>query len=725
MITASNEFIAKINSDSRTFKARFLVDGNALSCDITDLKLNKGAGKSIVPGAIYVPYFDAELANCDTSVANEDITLQIGLDIDDSEEFITLGVFRVITEKKTQGKTILSAVGRLGSECSGLITIPAGTTIANAISGIQTETGVTITLKGLSASGSIANAINATCRDALGEIASLLGGFVTDNSAGGIVIAKYGSGSALSVNGDRMTEPPEANSENYTVTGIKVIVSEGSEDEEGTPIPEVAFTHGTPNVIYSTPNMTQALFNTVVSNLEGYSFRPAVVPLALGDPRLEPWDALSVTDPAGTSYTVPCLELEFNFDGGLQTRIDAAIVTDEESETTIKGEMTQAMEQLAADLVTAKDAIIHRAKITDLEAGTATIEKAIIDTGSANNFAAAKLKFDTAIGGSFSAEQIIALDAAFTSVTTGTINASNLKAKVAAFESALVGTLTAEEIKSASGMFETAIVNQLYVANLDAGYANIDFANVTTAAISQAWVKDLFVRGGFVSQTGTVYNLVGVHINGDLIEANTLRADALLLQGENGLYYKINVDALGETTASSDPKYQQALDGSAIVAHSITADQLTVNNIVGTSGWINLAAGVFAYVNATNGRGIVWDGTNLTISADTITLGNVNLGPAIEAAQQAVAEVQSELGKTVLFDTTYTISNGVATFMPHVYQGGEEVTTDYAVSCFTWKYRLIDGSEVALTTKSDRGCDVTITNLGYGGHVIGTFTAPD
>ena len=82
----------------------------------------------------------------------------------------------------------------------------------------------------------------------------------------------------------------------------------------------------------------------------------------------------------------------------------------------------------------------------------------------------------------------------------------------------------------------------------------------------------------------------------------------------------------------------------------------------------------------------------------------------------------SGVNGNLIYDHTFTISNGVVTFTPHVYQKGEEVTTNYAKSCFTWKYRLIDGSEVTLTTKNDRGCDVTITNLGYGGHVIGIFT---
>ena len=91
-------------------------------------------------------------------------------------------------------------------------------------------------------------------------------------------------------------------------------------------------------------------------------------------------------------------------------------------------------------------------------------------------------------------------------------------------------------------------------------------------------------------------------------------------------------------------------------------------------------------------------------------------------AQTTASQALSGVNGNLIYDHTFTISNGVASFTPHVYQKGEEVTTNYAVSCFTWKYRLISGTEVSLTTKSNRGCDVTISSMGYGGHVIGIFT---
>ena len=115
--------------------------------------------------------------------------------------------------------------------------------------------------------------------------------------------------------------------------------------------------------------------------------------------------------------------------------------------------------------------------------------------------------------------------------------------------------------------------------------------------------------------------------------------------------------------------------------------------------------------------------TNSTSTTEAATPSAVKVAKdRADEAYSKAATVESGLNGTLIYDHTYSISNGVATFTPHVYLKGSEVTTSYAASCFGWKYRLINGSEVTLTTKSDRGCDVTISNMGYGGHVIGTFT---
>lgn len=143
------------------------------------------------------------------------------------------------------------------------------------------------------------------------------------------------------------------------------------------------------------------------------------------------------------------------------------------------------------------------------------------------------------------------------------------------------------------------------------------------------------------------------------------------------------------------------------------------------------------YTRGENGSGVWAEWKKILHTGDLST--STSSTSTTEAATPSAVKAAYDLANTangtantalsgvngnLIYDHTFTISNGVATFTPHVYQKGAEVTSNYAASCFSWKYRLINGSEVDLTTKSNRGCDVTITNLGYGGHVIGTFTPP-
>ena len=123
----------------------------------------------------------------------------------------------------------------------------------------------------------------------------------------------------------------------------------------------------------------------------------------------------------------------------------------------------------------------------------------------------------------------------------------------------------------------SAVINNLKTTSLDADYAQIDFANIGTAAVEKIFadsgiIDDLVVQEGHI--TG---ELVGVTIKGDLIEGNTIVADKLVIKGNNGLYYKLNTN--GETTTSEQTQYN-SLNGSVITAKSITADRVNVSDLV-------------------------------------------------------------------------------------------------------------------------------------------------
>ena len=126
--------------------------------------------------------------------------------------------------------------------------------------------------------------------------------------------------------------------------------------------------------------------------------------------------------------------------------------------------------------------------------------------------------------------------------------------------------------------FETAYAK---IDDLEAQYAKIDFANINEAAITKIYaehgiIDDLIFKDGRV-----VGELVGVRIKGDLIEAGTLKADKLVVKGSDGLYYKLNIEG-GATVSEqvSDEDLQNGLSGDIIVAKSIAAEKVAVDDLV-------------------------------------------------------------------------------------------------------------------------------------------------
>lgn len=310
------------------------------------------------------------------------------------------------------------------------------------------------------------------------------------------------------------------------------------------------------------------------------------------------------------------------------------------------------IDDLVSDNVTIKDRLTAtEADIKDLTAenveisGKLTAAEADIDDLTANMLTAevADLKYAT----------IENLDA-----TNADIN--NLETTYAQVS----GKLTAAEAD-----IDELQANSLTAESADIRYAKIDFANIGEAAVENLFAKsgiieDLVVSGGHV--TG---ELVGVTIKGDLIEGGTVKADKLVVQGSDGLYYKLNVE--GESVAAEQTEYN-SLNGSVITAKSITAEKVNVDDLVAfnaTIGGFNLTSGslysgVKSSLNNTTqgiymddqGQLVVGDGSNylkyfkdtdgtwkLEISAESLKMSSS--GTSIETTIQ---EIQNGLDETVV-----------------------------------------------------------------------------
>lgn len=149
----------------------------------------------------------------------------------------------------------------------------------------------------------------------------------------------------------------------------------------------------------------------------------------------------------------------------------------------------------------------------------------------------------------------------------------NLTARVGNFS--YVSTEVLSALKAHIISLET---DKLSAEQADLKYANIDFANINEAAIKKIFSDSGIIKDLIVSEGKITGELVGVTIKGDLIEGNTVKADKLVVKGSDGLYYKLNFE--GGTFKEGEAIPEDGLHGSVIVAKSITAEKISVNDLV-------------------------------------------------------------------------------------------------------------------------------------------------
>ena len=279
--------------------------------------------------------------------------------------------------------------------------------------------------------------------------------------------------------------------------------------------------------------------------------------------------------------------------------------------------------------------ISHKVSAEELEAAYATIET--LRTKLANVDELHAIFAD-----------IEALEARFANVEY--LNANDIEAINANIEKiqAHVGTFTdlsTEELEAINAEIQTlkghtadftyvsadvlnaikAKIKDLDVDNFDAKYANIDFANITEAAVEKLFSESGIIRDIIVSEGKITGELVGVTIKGDLIEAGTLRADKLVVKGSDGIYYKLNIEAGAvESAEVTRQELQNGLHGTAIIAKTITAEKIAVDDLVAFDATI----GGFNITNKAIYSGVKETATNTTRGVYLDNEGQFSTGDA-------------------------------------------------------------------------------------------------
>ena len=482
----------------------------------------------------------------------------------------------------------------------------------------------------------------------------------------------------------------------------------------------------------------------------------------------------------------------------------------------VMADRVQAVEAVVGDLEAVRavvdDLEAAKAKITDLEASNANITGKLT-AAEANIETLESTKIDASIVDAQYANitgQLTAVNADISDLEAQKASVEDLKAvnadidNLEAVNAVITGKLAAVEadidkldaIEADIDKLEAnkASINDLNAANanissLNANKADIDFANVKTLESVVAIVEDLLKAGHIITDDldaidGNFTNyLTGVRIVGDIIEGNTIKAKSLILvDDENGLYYQLNANSLGIDTVKLDKeKYSNALDGSAIVEKSITAQKITVQDLVAFGAKIadftitssdsktgvpgTIYSGTKSGVNIDNARGIyldshgqfaVGDSDNfvkfykdtdgnhqLAIQAQKIVVGaskkNVetainDANAAANSAQNTANAAQTNLnnlkigGRNLLTNTHFPLNNNRYDHVDKIGEGGFRfIHNDYPKSDYIGDLTTIipKDTECIVSAKIRGNASLVIYNISESGNRSVSFVLPE
>lgn len=222
--------------------------------------------------------------------------------------------------------------------------------------------------------------------------------------------------------------------------------------------------------------------------------------------------------------------------------------------------------ELDADVINAAIAKVGRLDVESIEVAVAKIGELDVDQLSA---VVAKV-------GRLDADAIEAAVAKVGELDAGKLDADMANIDVANVSQAYVDWLSAGYARIAQGVIDNAKIR----------FADVQDVHIQSAMVEVAEIRDMLVKSGiigeFVSESGKVTGVLdAVRINADTITGGTLSVDRLLLRGEGGLFYAVNATTDGVTAEQlSTDEYRNALHGDNIVASSVTADKISVSDLV-------------------------------------------------------------------------------------------------------------------------------------------------
>lgn len=476
MYQSSEAFGNWIQQDSRTFQARITLEGKTITEGILSIRLNGGSNSEddFSLGSAVSRYVELEIEKTGTRFEGYEFFLELGL----NGEYIPMGYFTAEKPKGDEERLSITAYDRMvKTERACFLELPDSTNTVAVLKGVGTIAGIEVVTEGLTAIP-IKKPVGYTCREVLSYVAQLYGGFAICNRAGKIEIKSY-EDNDYTVTAGRYWDSFTHNDLPFVLGKITCYTGKNKKGEDIS----IHVGDGVRGIYFSNPFMDQTALDNIWGKLRNYTYMPGSFRF-LGDPRIDPWDVLTVKDRNENAYKVPAMKLTQEYDGGLSTEVEAVGKTEAEQSTGFTGPNTQNLDRLYAQLV-----LIDHAMINKLDVDTAKITYATIDNLNALKAEIEQLDVTELTARVAKIEKAYITDAEVKTLlagyaTIGNLNATNaqitsLSGKFAAFEKTTTEELVAAKGWLLEGSIGDAQISRVSANKLTAG--TIDTAIITVA----------------------------------------------------------------------------------------------------------------------------------------------------------------------------------------------------------------------------------------------------
>ena len=648
----SDDFLSAVNGAEPVYCCKLDFGNNVTVNDLFSVSYSGGScSESIVPGGTVIANAKVELSALPATVRKgSTCTLYFGV----NGEYAPQGVLTVKKIEKSGKRlsvTLEDNMAKTEKGCFSSLSYPS--TTLKMLSEIATKCGVAFNTSGLTAVTIKDKPEGYTCREIIGYIAGLYGKFAVCDRTGKIAFKWFDTTVQLSEN---CYDTPTVATDDSTVG--RVVCGD--------------FTAGTGTAItYDCLFMTQNQLNTVQKSLNGFKYRTGEIPLRLGNMLIDAWDMVSITY-GGETVKIPAATISVAYNGGLSMTIEApAEEQSADSGESYKSPAQKQAERITADIISAKQALLEKADIAELNAQIANLENVYAAKADITELSAQIATIDNLAAKKADVEQLYAKKADIDDLVADTATLKSLKSNVANIDVLLsgkagTGELTSIKLTAENAEIATALIKDLTAANFRSKTIETDDFTIKSSS------GKLQIVGNTI-QIKDVNNTVRVQIGEDG-------------KSDYGIYV---TDANGKIMFTSYDGLHEDGIKSGIIKNDMVADDAHISgsklDISSVIDGIN--ADNSTYLNTSK---VVIDGTSQTINAKftelTASIGSIGTRTsALEsdlsgfrttvsetyATKSAVDSIQIG-GRNLLYDSTGNIKNG--------WSGNTIITVDGGIS---------------------------------------------